>query len=415
AAAEATVLAPRMKTRAAWSASAPRWTPDIADAALGVVVHHTATTNSYACSQVPAIMRSIQRSHMGGNGWNDIGYNYLIDRCGVIWEGRAGGLTKAVIGAHASGFNTSTVGVSLIGTFASVRPTAAARAALQRLIAWRMDVAHIAPTGKMALTARTSDKFALGSRVVARAVSGHRDLFPSACPGAVTYRDLNAFARAAWPLGGIKVANVTRGFVLADPATGAVGSVTMRAVANQRDGQLRIRLQRRSDGAVLHDVSLVGNVIATTWRPAEGAAPIPVWDLRMRIDATSATGQVARPVDESLGYWNAAPGFEVATPPAASVHPGGVDTSNDQLRLSYTLQQPARVGAWFYDPAAGTWVATSVSSAQQDPTGGIPRELVISVPDELPDGTWELRVGNEDDRAPARSMRRYAVTVAREA
>ena len=78
------------------------------------VVHHTAGTNSYSAAQSAAIVRGIQRYHVLSNGWNDIGYNFLVDKYGRIFEGRGGGIQN-VIGAHAQGFNTGSVGVAASG------------------------------------------------------------------------------------------------------------------------------------------------------------------------------------------------------------------------------------------------------------------------------------------------------------
>ena len=79
---------------------------------------------------------------MQGNGWNDIGYNFLVDRFGTVYEGRGGGIDQNVIGAHAQGFNSGTVGVALVGNFIAATPTEAQQDALVRLLAWRLDVAH---------------------------------------------------------------------------------------------------------------------------------------------------------------------------------------------------------------------------------------------------------------------------------
>ena len=80
-----------------------------------VFVHHTDTPNGYAPGDVPAIIRSIYTYHVRSNGWNDIGYNFLVDAYGRVYEGRAGGIDRPVIGAHTEGFNTGSVGIAVIG------------------------------------------------------------------------------------------------------------------------------------------------------------------------------------------------------------------------------------------------------------------------------------------------------------
>src|SRR5205823_9357212 len=109
------------------------------------VVHHTAGTNTYTPSQAAAIVRGIEVYHVKGNGWNDIGYNFLVDRYGTVYEGRGGGIDRNVIGAHSLGFNTGTVGVSLLGDFSAVPPPAAIQSALVQLLSWRVDFARLHP------------------------------------------------------------------------------------------------------------------------------------------------------------------------------------------------------------------------------------------------------------------------------
>jgi hypothetical protein len=405
---------PGIHLRAAWKASAPRVAPSYADAGvLGAVVHHTDGTNHYSCSQVPALLRGIQRYHMVSNGWNDIGYNFLVDRCGGVWEGREGGITRAVIGAHTAGFNTSTTGIALIGTHTSLRPSSRARRSLQRLIAWRLDVAHVKPSAKMVLTARTSDKFHVGSRVVVRAVSGHRDLFPTSCPGAMAYRDLNSIARAAWLQGGAKVANVTRGYTLAhpdDPLDPTLGSVTVRGTGSSRAMYLTLRLTRISTGEVLRSVALTGAVISTRWTPAAGEA-IPSWDVRIDVNGALPSGQRARHAAFWLQPVASDPGFVVTTPPAASVTPGG-EPADDQVHLAYTLAHEYRLGAWLYDPTTGAQVAELLAPSYVG-TPQTPTSLDLSIPDSVAAGSYELRVGLPADPAAGRSIRRYALTVSR--
>src|SRR5437763_2360161 len=159
------------------------------------VVHHTAGTNSYTPAQAPAIVRGIEVYHVKANGWNDIGYNFLVDRFGTVYEGRAGGIDRNVIGAHAEGFNTGTFGVSLIGNFQAAAPTAAMQAALVSLLAWRLDVAHVDPLSTVVYTSGGNAKFRAGKLVTLRAVSGHRDTGPTECPGNGTYALLPSIAR----------------------------------------------------------------------------------------------------------------------------------------------------------------------------------------------------------------------------
>ncbi|MFQ6172031.1 cell wall-binding repeat-containing protein [Oryzobacter sp. R7] len=141
------------------------------------VVHHTAGTNSYSQAQVPGIIRGIYTFHVNGRGWNDVGYNFLIDRFGRIWEGRAGGIDQPVAGAHAGGFNSQTFGASALGDFGSVAPPAAVVTAQTRLIAWKLGLAHVDPTATTMIEGKG----------VLPTVIGHRDLNQTSCPGARYY------------------------------------------------------------------------------------------------------------------------------------------------------------------------------------------------------------------------------------
>jgi flagellar hook assembly protein FlgD len=187
---------PTIIRRPEWGAdeSIVRAKPYYASAVRFAVVHHTAGTNSYSASESAAIVRGIERYHVLANGWNDIGYNFLVDRYGQVFEGRGGGIAKNVVGAHAEGFNTGSTGVAVIGNYESQAISPAARAALVKLLAWRLDVAHVNPLGKLTWTSGGNPRYPAGTKVALRAVSGHRDTGPTSCPGGSLYAQLNGIA-----------------------------------------------------------------------------------------------------------------------------------------------------------------------------------------------------------------------------
>ncbi|MGW2282534.1 N-acetylmuramoyl-L-alanine amidase [Streptomyces sp. NPDC001770] len=153
-------------------------------------VHHSATGNNYTCSQSASILRGIYRYHVKSNGWRDIGYNFAVDKCGNIYEGRAGGVTRAVLGAHTLGFNTNTMGIAVLGSFASTNPPTAAVNAVAKLTAWKLGLFGINPKGTVTLVSGGGNRYKKGSSVKMNAISGHRDGFATECPGARLYKKL---------------------------------------------------------------------------------------------------------------------------------------------------------------------------------------------------------------------------------
>jgi hypothetical protein len=172
---------PAIVSRAQWGAQAPRSAASYAsnNRVDMAVVHHTAGLNNYTREQAPGRVRSYQSYHRNTLGWKDIGYNALVDRFGVIYEGREGGLDRAVIGAHAGGYNTASFGVSVMGNFTNVDAPQAAYDALVRVIGWKAAIHGFDPLGT---TSRTYN----GNRL--RTVSGHRDMGQTACPGRIQDR-----------------------------------------------------------------------------------------------------------------------------------------------------------------------------------------------------------------------------------
>ncbi len=139
-------------------------------------VHHTVNANGYRKAEVPAILRGIYAYHTQSRGWRDIGYNYLIDRFGRIWEGRYGGITLPVVGAHTLNYNENSFAASAIGNYDVVHPPAAMIDAYAHLYAWKLSLHGVRPNSRQVVAGTTFN-----------AISGHRDAAQTACPGRYLY------------------------------------------------------------------------------------------------------------------------------------------------------------------------------------------------------------------------------------
>ncbi|HET9380049.1 MAG TPA: N-acetylmuramoyl-L-alanine amidase [Streptomyces sp.] len=190
---------PRIVTRRGWGAD--EWLRErrfvYTKKVKAAFVHHTASGNDYRCSQAPSLIRGIYRYHVRSMGWRDIGYNFLVDKCGNIYEGRAGGVTKPVLGAHTLGFNSNSMGIAVLGSFGSKKPSASAVRAVSRLTAWKLGLYGMNPRGKTYLTSAGSGLYRKGRKVRLHVISGHRDGFATECPGRKLYGKLGSARTAA--------------------------------------------------------------------------------------------------------------------------------------------------------------------------------------------------------------------------
>ncbi len=182
---------PRIMTRERWGADPDlmNCTPLIADQVRMGFVHHTAGSNDYSRAEADDVVRGVYAYHTNGRGWCDIGYNFLIDRFGTIYEGRSGGVELPVIGAAQMGFNTRAFSVSVMGNFEIAAVPRAVRRALVRLLAWRLDVAHVNPRARATMISAggSTTRYDAGDTVRLATISGHRDTGYTACPGARLY------------------------------------------------------------------------------------------------------------------------------------------------------------------------------------------------------------------------------------
>ena len=186
------VARPPMSGRRVWGADeswrngGPRYNATIEQ----VHVHHTANSNDYAEDDVPALLRGIYRYHTHSLGWSDIAYNFLVDRFGRAWVGRAGGAAKPVRGAHTLGFNATSSGIAVIGNYDLVAPSVETLTAVVNLAAWKLSMYGRDPEGTAAVISEGSDKYARSQVAVLPVIDGHRDTNDTACPGQLLYVQL---------------------------------------------------------------------------------------------------------------------------------------------------------------------------------------------------------------------------------
>jgi N-acetylmuramoyl-L-alanine amidase len=331
---------PLILSRAAWGASERirRGRPDYADSVRFAVVHHTAGSNSYTRARSASIVRGIQRYHVLANGWDDIGYSFLVDKYGQIFEGRYGGVDRNVVGAHAQGFNQGSTGVALIGNYDATSATPAAKAALTRLLAWRLDVAHVDPTTTFSWRSTGNPKFPAGRTITLRTIAGHRDTGYTACPGSNLYGALPALTVGVWQTGLPKL--------YFPSVSGAPGGM-VRFTGTLSEPLPWSVIVSQLGGSVIAEASGEGTQVDWTW----DARTIPAGRYVYAIDAgptvRPATGFVAGATSRSMLT-------ALATP--ALITPNG-DGRRDSTVVRYQLREPAVVTATLVD-SVGTPVTT---------------------------------------------------------
>ncbi|MFF0158257.1 peptidoglycan recognition protein [Streptomyces sp. NPDC005263] len=180
---------PPIRPRAAWldgDTRRPQPPPRYDDKVVAVFVHHTDSPNSYDCAETPRIIRYLYAGQTGSRDWDDLGYNFLVDRCGTIYEGRAGGPGRPVTGAHTQGFNHRTTGIAALGTFTAGVPVPKAMTdSIAALAAWKLGLADIDPRATVRLVSSNSlSRYRSGTSALLHALSGHDDAYRTTCPGA---------------------------------------------------------------------------------------------------------------------------------------------------------------------------------------------------------------------------------------
>jgi len=280
---------PAIIPRAAWGADQvpPRAAPEYGDVQVAFV-HHTVSANDYLPTDSAGIVLAIAKYHRDSNGWNDIGYNFLVDKYGQIFEGRAGGIDQAVVGAQAQGYNSHSTGISNIGTYSDIPQSDVAMNAMAQLIAWKLPL-HGAPVvGQVVLVSGggPDNRYQAGTPVTLERICGHRDGDATDCPGNALYAqlpDLRNRALAIAPAAPV----VAPSIAMNPPSTEAVYGtpLTVTGVVQRGDGSpvagQRVLVQKQGTTGWV-TVARTDTAADGTWTAA------PEWRAAGRVRARAA-------------------------------------------------------------------------------------------------------------------------------
>jgi N-acetylmuramoyl-L-alanine amidase len=251
---------PPMISRTAWGGDQvpPREAPDYSAVIQLGFVHHTVNANTYSREESPAIVLGIAKYHRDTNGWNDIGYNFLVDRFGQIFEGRAGGVDQPVVGAHAQGWNSKSTGVAIIGTFQDTPAPSAALEAVAKVLGWKLSRHGTPIEGTVSLMSvgGADNRYPAGTTVTFQRISGHRDGCSTTCPGNAAYGQLASIRARA------------RKYTFTMPS-GVVAQVSLVAAASKvrydRQAQLSGVVLRGDGTPAAGEAVLVQRRSGSTW------------------------------------------------------------------------------------------------------------------------------------------------------
>ena len=285
---------PAIRSRAQWGANEKlrQCAPYYMDSVQVSYIHHTATGNSYSKGQTDDLIRGIYAYHVKSLDYCDIAYHFVVDKWGRIWEGRFGGVNKNVRGGHAAGFNTGSVGISVLGTYTNRTPGSDLLASLRQLVRWRMDLAHVKPNGYSYLTSAGggSSKYKAGQRVKLRSVIPHRRTSYTSCPGDQLARRVDSIRDGAARSGHPKIYRPKQS---SKQLVHAQTTVRLRGTASKDTARWSIAISNGS-GDVVQTFSGTGTTIDRTWDGTADGVPVPDGDYRARYTATWR-GEDARP------------------------------------------------------------------------------------------------------------------------
>jgi N-acetylmuramoyl-L-alanine amidase-like protein len=384
---------PPIIARRAWGAGQAR---PVMPPAYGSVklafVHHTVNPNGYSAAAVPAMLRAIFDYHVQVRGWWDIGYNFVIDAYGRIWEARAGGIDMAVVGAQAGAYNTESTGVAILGDFTGSLPSGPALAALEHLLAWKLSLHGVPALGRVTVIVDPADAFYTpfrpGAHVSLPRVAGHRDGDSTDCPGNALYAALPSIRPRVAALAGTPARlTVTKPVVV----TSAGSPVTV-------GGQLRLLSGQPIAGAPIELQTLgpSGPPATTVLVVTTGANGM--WICSLTLQRNTAVRALHRPHPAGVADWVLLPVAPVLTLTAESTSPllltgtispvkrrvtidlyGGATATGKPLAKHRLKVLAGRFSVQMAVPGPGSYVLVARSAADASNAAGASPPLAVTV------------------------------------
>ncbi|MFE5990415.1 peptidoglycan recognition protein [Streptomyces sp. NPDC056453] len=361
-----TVPKPPITSRAGWGADEskvddpPTYNTDV----KSVFVHHTDGANDYSCADSASIVRGIYAYHVDVEGWNDIGYNFLVDKCGTVFEGRAGGTDLPVLGAHTYGWNRESTGIAVLGNYVSTTASNAALTSIARIAAWKLGQYGGDPAGTVQLTAGATQtnyfakSFTAGTQYTFNRISGHRDGFNTQCPGGSLYGQLQTIRDwAAGPVQGLKTTTVD-GAGLSGTTYYAKGAITLHWSAT-------------TPAALISKYELLvdGKAVTTTGGSAtSAAATLALGSHTVAVRATHQSGKTTTTPALKVVAETTAPTF--STTPKISLRTGTVNTTAVPVALGWkAADDKALREVKLLSPATATFGPTTTTSNRTAASG----------------------------------------------
>jgi hypothetical protein len=361
-----TVPKPPVTSRAGWGAD-ESLSPDPSEYnadVKAVFVHHTDGANDYSCADSASIVRGIYAYHTQVNGWNDIGYNFLVDKCGTVFEGRKGGTDLPVLGAHTYGWNRESAGIAVLGEYTSTGASSAALASVARVAAWKLGQYGADPAGTVQLNAGATQKnyfgtgFTADTKYTFNRISGHRDGYNTQCPGNSLYAQLPTVrAWAAGPVQGLKVASV--------------GGAALSGSTYYTKGALSVTWAATTPASLVKSYELLvdGKTVVTASGSATFAnTTLPLGRHSVAVRAVHQSGKAVTTAALTVVAETTAPVF--TTTPTLSLRTGTVNTTAVPVTLGWkATDDKALRGVKLLSPTATTFPPTWTANNRTAPSG----------------------------------------------